>query len=87
MESHTDGPLYAYDRTKQVMRLETDRPFALREAIMVCRNGGIVSVIGVYGGFVDKFPGRGHAPLADDQEWPGACPALHATAAQTHRER
>jgi len=56
MESHTDGPLYAYDRTKQVMRLETDRPFALREAIMACRNGGIVSVIGVYGGFVDKFP-------------------------------
>ena len=29
---------------------------ALREAIMACRNGGIVSVIGVYGGFIDKFP-------------------------------
>ena len=36
--------------------LETDRPHALRQAIMACRNGGIVSVIGVYGGFVDKFP-------------------------------
>ena len=36
--------------------METDRPFALREAIMSCRNGGIVSVIGVYGGLVDKFP-------------------------------
>jgi threonine dehydrogenase-like Zn-dependent dehydrogenase len=56
LESHHPGLLYAYDRTKQMMRLETDRPFALREAIMACKNGGIVSVIGVYGGFVDKFP-------------------------------
>ena len=37
-------------------RLETDRPHALREAIISCRNGGTVSVIGVYGGMVDKFP-------------------------------
>ena len=36
--------------------METDRPHALREAIMCCRNGGTVSVIGVYGGFIDKFP-------------------------------
>jgi threonine dehydrogenase-like Zn-dependent dehydrogenase len=56
MESHHHGPLYAYDRAKQAARMETDRAFALREAIMSCRNGGIVSVIGVYGGFVDKFP-------------------------------
>jgi threonine dehydrogenase-like Zn-dependent dehydrogenase len=56
MEAHTPGPLYWYDRTKQAARLETDRPFALREAIFACRNGGTVSVIGVYGGFVDKFP-------------------------------
>jgi threonine dehydrogenase-like Zn-dependent dehydrogenase len=57
MESHHAHPaMYAYDRAKQVARVETDRPFALREAIMACRNGGIVSVIGVYGGFVDKFP-------------------------------
>jgi threonine dehydrogenase-like Zn-dependent dehydrogenase len=48
--------MYAYDRTKQAMRLETDRPLALREAIMACRNGGTVSVVGVYGGFIDKFP-------------------------------
>nr|MDQ3830981.1 glutathione-dependent formaldehyde dehydrogenase [Candidatus Tectomicrobia bacterium] len=46
----------AYDRAKQAMMLETDRPIALREAIMACRNGGTVSVIGVYGGFIDKFP-------------------------------
>jgi threonine dehydrogenase-like Zn-dependent dehydrogenase len=45
-----------YDRTKQAVGLETDRPIALREAIMSCRNGGTVSVIGAYGGFIDKFP-------------------------------
>jgi threonine dehydrogenase-like Zn-dependent dehydrogenase len=56
MEAHGHGPVYAYDRAKQALKLETDRPVALREAIMACRNGGTVSVIGVYGGFVDKFP-------------------------------
>ncbi len=56
MEAHGHGPMYAYDRTKQAIRLETDRPVELREAIMACRNGGRVSVIGVYGGFIDKFP-------------------------------
>lgn len=56
MEAHTPGPLYAYDRAKQALMLESDRPFALREAIMACRNGGTVSVPGVYGGFIDKMP-------------------------------
>jgi threonine dehydrogenase-like Zn-dependent dehydrogenase len=56
MEAHSPRVDYAYDRAKQAMRLETDRPLALREAIMACRNGGVVSVIGAYGGFVDKFP-------------------------------
>jgi threonine dehydrogenase-like Zn-dependent dehydrogenase len=56
MEAHTPGFIGAYDRAKQAMMLETDRPIALREAIMACRNGGTVSVIGVYGGFIDKFP-------------------------------
>ena len=56
MEAHTPGLLYAYDRAKQALMLETDRPLALREAILACRNGGTVSVIGVYGGFIDKFP-------------------------------
>ena len=56
MEAHAPGLQYAYDRAKQAMMLETDRPIALREAIMACRNGGTVSVIGVYGGFIDKFP-------------------------------
>jgi len=56
MEAHAPAAIFAYDRIKQAMMLETDRPHALREAIMCCRNGGTVSVIGVYGGFIDKFP-------------------------------
>ena len=55
-EAHLPGPAYAYDRVKQALMLESDRPFALRQAIMACRNGGTVSVIGVYSGFIDKFP-------------------------------
>jgi threonine dehydrogenase-like Zn-dependent dehydrogenase len=56
LEAHMPGPLYAYDRVKQAVGLETDRTFALRQAILACRSGGTVSVIGVYGGFIDKFP-------------------------------
>jgi threonine dehydrogenase-like Zn-dependent dehydrogenase len=56
MEAHGHGMVYAYDRAKQALSLENDRPIALREAILACRNGGNVSVIGVYSGFVDKFP-------------------------------
>jgi threonine dehydrogenase-like Zn-dependent dehydrogenase len=56
MEAHAHSPIYAYDKTKQLLKLENDRPIALREAIMNCRNGGTVSVIGVYSGFIDKFP-------------------------------
>ena len=56
MEAHTDSLMYPIDRAKQALMMETDRPFALREAIMACRKGGTVSVPGVYGGFVDKMP-------------------------------
>ncbi|MFF9408496.1 zinc-dependent alcohol dehydrogenase [Streptomyces anandii] len=45
-----------YDRAKQAVRSETGRPHALRQAITSCRSGGIVSVVGVYGGLLDKFP-------------------------------
>jgi threonine dehydrogenase-like Zn-dependent dehydrogenase len=55
-EAHAPGALYAYDRFKQALMLESDRPLVLRQAIMACRNGGTVSVVGVYGGFIDKFP-------------------------------
>jgi threonine dehydrogenase-like Zn-dependent dehydrogenase len=53
---HGSPHINLYDRAKQAVRLETDRPHALRQAILSCRSGGIVSVIGVYGGFIDKFP-------------------------------
>src|SRR5690606_3907944 len=62
LEAHGKGVQNAYDRVKQALRLETDRPMALRNAIMACRKEGVVSVPGVYGGFVDKFPlGAAHA--------------------------
>jgi threonine dehydrogenase-like Zn-dependent dehydrogenase len=56
LEGHAPGVWGAYDRVKQAMMLETDRPVALRQAILACRPGGTVSVAGVYGGFLDKFP-------------------------------
>jgi threonine dehydrogenase-like Zn-dependent dehydrogenase len=56
VEGHSHGIMYAHDRMKQVLRMQPDRPIALREAILSCRNGGTVSVIGVYAGLIDKFP-------------------------------
>jgi threonine dehydrogenase-like Zn-dependent dehydrogenase len=56
MEAHGHGMIGAYDRMKQALRLQTDRPTALRQAVQVCRKGGTVSIPGVYGGVVDKFP-------------------------------
>jgi threonine dehydrogenase-like Zn-dependent dehydrogenase len=55
MEAHGTGIGYTYDRVKQLLRLETDRGEALREAIMACRKGGTLSILGVYG-LMDKFP-------------------------------
>lgn len=57
-ESHItlSQPDSVIDRAKQMFMLETDRPHALREAIYVCRPGGIISIPGVYGGFADKMP-------------------------------
>jgi threonine dehydrogenase-like Zn-dependent dehydrogenase len=56
MEAHGMGVVGLYDKMKQMVRQQTERPIALREALMSCRNGGTVSVPGVYGGFADKFP-------------------------------
>jgi threonine dehydrogenase-like Zn-dependent dehydrogenase len=55
MEAHSTGVQHAYDRAKQALRLETDRAASLREAILACRKGGVVSVLGVFG-VTDKFP-------------------------------
>ena len=56
LEGHAPGLAGAYDRVKTALMLESDRPPALRQAIMACRSGGTISVAGVYGGFIDKFP-------------------------------
>jgi threonine dehydrogenase-like Zn-dependent dehydrogenase len=56
MEAHSPGVDYVYDRVKSAVRMQTDRPTVLRQAIMACRKGGTVSIVGVYGGLIDKFP-------------------------------
>jgi threonine dehydrogenase-like Zn-dependent dehydrogenase len=56
MEAHGAAIDAIYDRAKHAVRLETDRPHALRQCILACRPGGTVSVPGVYGGLIDKFP-------------------------------
>ena len=56
MEAHGHGLMFMIDRTKQAMRIETDRPTVLRQCIQACRKGGTISIPGVYGGFDDKIP-------------------------------
>jgi threonine dehydrogenase-like Zn-dependent dehydrogenase len=58
LEAHVSHhhPDSIYDRAKQALYLETDRPHVLREMMMVCRPAGVLSVPGVYGGLIDKIP-------------------------------
>jgi threonine dehydrogenase-like Zn-dependent dehydrogenase len=56
MEAVGTGLQYAVDKLKQTAKVAMDRPIAVRDAILACRGGGIVSILGVYAGFVDKFP-------------------------------
>ncbi|MFN2492036.1 MAG: zinc-dependent alcohol dehydrogenase [Pyrinomonadaceae bacterium] len=56
LEAHGATLDAIYDRAKAALMMATDRPHALRQAIHACRKGGTVSVPGVYGGFLDKFP-------------------------------
>jgi len=57
LESHATRSIDGlYDRAKQAVMLETDRPHVLREMMYVCRPAGILSVPGVYGGLLDKLP-------------------------------
>jgi threonine dehydrogenase-like Zn-dependent dehydrogenase len=56
MEAHGMGLEGIYDKVKQAVKLETDRPNVLRQAIVACRKGGTISLPGVYTGFVDKIP-------------------------------
>jgi threonine dehydrogenase-like Zn-dependent dehydrogenase len=55
MEANDTGVMNAYDTLKQQVFM-SERIAALRQAIYCCRKGGTVSVIGAFGGFVDKFP-------------------------------
>ena len=55
MEAHGEGLDYAVDRAKQALRIQTDRGAALRQAIVACRKGGVLSILGVYG-VMDSFP-------------------------------
>jgi threonine dehydrogenase-like Zn-dependent dehydrogenase len=56
MESDSGRPQHVYDRVKQRLVPGTDRAGALRQAVRACAKGGTVSVAGVFGGLVDKFP-------------------------------
>ena len=56
LEAHGFGIAGFYDKAKQAVRLQTDRPTALRQAIQACGKGGTVSLAGVYGGLIDKMP-------------------------------
>jgi len=56
LEAHSNTIPGWYDTAKQSMRLSFDRPLVLRQAIQACRKGGVVSIPGVYGGFLDKIP-------------------------------
>jgi threonine dehydrogenase-like Zn-dependent dehydrogenase len=56
LEAHGTGLDSLYDQAKQSVRLETDRPTALRQILVACGKGGTVSIPGVYGGFIDKLP-------------------------------
>ncbi|MFL6532225.1 MAG: zinc-dependent alcohol dehydrogenase [Pseudomonas sp.] len=57
MESHATRSFDSiYDRVKQAVMLESDRPHVLREMMYVCRPAGTLSIPGVYGGLIDKIP-------------------------------
>jgi threonine dehydrogenase-like Zn-dependent dehydrogenase len=56
LEAHAFSPDALIDKAKQMLKIETDRPHVLRLAIQSCKAGGVVSVPGVYGGFIDSFP-------------------------------
>jgi len=76
MESHGLAIDNIADMAKQQLMLATERPHALRQAIIACRKGGRVSIPGVYGGFADKFP------LGQLME-----KALQVKTGQTHMQR
>jgi len=55
-EAHSAGPQFVYDQVKQQLRMQTERPIAVRQAIYSCRKAGTVFVLGVFAAFADKMP-------------------------------
>lgn len=55
-DSGSNGLEDLYDRAKQAVGLQTDRPAVLRQMIAACRKGGTLSIVGIYGGVIDRFP-------------------------------
>jgi len=56
MEAHGHTAGAIYDKVKAATFMATDRPNVLRQCIIACRKGGVVSIPGVYGGLLDKIP-------------------------------
>jgi threonine dehydrogenase-like Zn-dependent dehydrogenase len=56
LEAHGAFADNIWDQIKVSTFLGTDRAHVIRQVIMAARRGGRVSIPGVYGGFVDKFP-------------------------------
>ena len=84
LEAHGTTIDALYDRAKAAMYLATDRLHALRQAIRVCRKGGTISVPGVYGGFLDKFPFGAAFSKGLPLRWAKRTFRISATAAATH---
>ena len=87
MEAHGTSPGELYDWVKMGLRLATDRPNVLRQAIQACRKGGVVSVPGVYAGLLDKIPygaffGKGLSMHAGQTHVQKFLPPLMETIAQ-----
>lgn len=56
MEAHGTDLLAKYEKAKQTLKVQMDRPTVLRQMTRACKKGGVLSVPGVYAGWIDKFP-------------------------------
>ena len=87
LEAHATATIDSiYDRAKQMLMLETDRPHVLREIFCVCRPAGTVSVPGVYGGLLGQDPVRDvHEQGSDFAHRADACEPVDRRLAASHR--
>jgi threonine dehydrogenase-like Zn-dependent dehydrogenase len=87
LEAHMPGPLYYYDRLKQAVMSESDRPIALRQAIMACRNGNCFSAGSVRRVDRQDADGRGHEQGAHHQDRSDPCTAVFQASSRPYRRR